>query len=90
MNPLSATVEDRDGFPFLVLKYSGRLHEGVGVAAQDQIQLLAKKSLPHYCERLLAGLEGFEPPKCWNQNPVPYHLAKAQCRDDMLYYTRKD
>ena len=35
-----------------------------------------------------AGLEGLEPPECWNQNPVPYHLAKAQYRDDMWYYTQ--
>ena len=49
--------------------------------------LLAQKNLSYDYERFLAGLEGFEPPKCWNQNPVPYHLAKAQYRDDMLYYT---
>lgn len=23
----------------------------------------------------LAGVAGFEPTKCWNQNPVPYRLA---------------
>ena len=23
----------------------------------------------------LAGVVGFEPTECWNQNPVPYHLA---------------
>ena len=29
-----------------------------------------------YC--VLAGVEGFEPSKCRNQNPVPYHLATPQ------------
>ena len=24
---------------------------------------------------ILAGVAGFEPTKCWNQNPVPYRLA---------------
>ena len=26
-------------------------------------------------ESYLAGVAGFEPTKCWNQNPVPYRLA---------------
>ena len=25
--------------------------------------------------KILAGVVGFEPTQCWNQNPMPYHLA---------------
>ena len=28
----------------------------------------------------MAGVVGFEPTQCWNQNPMPYHLATPQCQ----------
>ena len=33
---------------------------------------------------LKSGMEGLEPPKCLDQNQVPYHLATSQCYTSIL------
>ncbi len=38
---------------------------------------LVEKKTSYWMSFFLAGLEGLEPPKCRNQNPVPYQLGDS-------------
>ena len=85
-----------------VIKHVLQVLSGDGQSSNADIQAYCNnKKTWIILIQVLAGLQGFEPWKCWSQSPVPYHLAIAQyyvfvtafcalCCQQMILYQKEN